>query len=161
MTEENKKLIPVIWDEIQKSQSILLHCHPNPDADSIGSALAMMHMLEGIGKKVTIIAGDSDLPRNMAHLPGYEKIERKSFFEIDLKSYDLFLIQDSGAINQISKKGTITFPEHLKTIVIDHHASNPGFADINLIDLSYPATCQIIFDLFKEWNIKITPPIAE
>lgn len=161
MTEENKKLIPLIWDEIGKANSILLHCHPDPDPDSIGTSLAFMHMLQGQGKKVTLIKGDSDLPRSLSHLPGYDHILLQNYFEIDLSRFDLFIILDSGSKTQISKKGDIVFPENLKTIVLDHHASNDGYGSINLIDASYPATAQIVFDLFQTWKIKITPQIAE
>jgi phosphoesterase RecJ-like protein len=53
------------------------------------------------------------------------------------------------------------FPASLKTVVIDHHASNTKYArDYNLVDQTYPATCQILFDLFTEWGIDITPDIA-
>ena len=79
-----------IFEEIQKAKSILLHLHPSPDCDSQGSALAMYHALTGLGKKVTIIKGDSDLDPNMAHLPGADAIVPKNFLEIDQNDFDLF-----------------------------------------------------------------------
>ena len=62
MSDQIKKLAPVIWSEIQKANKILLHCHPNPDRDSVGGVLAMKHALISLGKKVTIIWGDSTPP---------------------------------------------------------------------------------------------------
>jgi len=59
MTEENKTQI---WNEIEKAKNILLHCHPSPDPDSYGSALAMLHFLEGQSKSATLIKGDSPVP---------------------------------------------------------------------------------------------------
>ncbi len=149
-----------ILGEIKKANHILLHCHPSPDADSIGSTLAMKHAITSMGKEVTLIAGDSPLPTYLSTLPGFNTIVTKNLFEVDLAAYDLFLILDSAALGQISRKGTIIFPPTLQTIVIDHHKTNPGFASINLIDDSYPATCQIVFDLLSQWNISITPDIA-
>ena len=58
LTKEQKRIARQIWKEIEKANKILLHCHPNPDPDSVGSALAMMLVLQRIGKEVIVIAGD-------------------------------------------------------------------------------------------------------
>ena len=145
---------------IEESQSILLHLHVKPDPDSIGSALAMYHALRGLGKKVTVIKGDSDLPEIFSYLPGFKEIVLKNYFEINLADFDLFIIQDSGSKEMISRKGEVIFPSSLKTLVIDHHKTNTKFADVNLVDTSYSATAEYLFDLFKEWGIEITKDIA-
>lgn len=159
MTEKVKQMAPLIWEEIEKAQNILLHCHPSPDSDSIGGALALYHILKKINKNPTIISGDNPTPLFLQHLPGANQIIQKSFFEIDVSEFDLFLILDSSSKNQVSKKGEVVFPESLKTVVIDHH-TNFGYANINLIDTSYPATCQIIYELVKEWNLEIPAQVA-
>src|SRR3954463_13074656 len=94
---------PVILAEIEKASSILLHCHPSPDPDSVGSALAMKFALEQLGKKVTVIRGDSEIPQAFMHFPGAGDIQSKSFGEVDLKNFDLFIIQDSGSPEMISR----------------------------------------------------------
>lgn len=164
MTDDISPLIreqaPLILEEIKKAKSILLHCHPSPDPDSVGSALAMKFALEQMGKKATVIKGDSEIPEAFMHFPGATEIVQKNFFEIDLKEFDLFLSLDTAAVDRISTLGPINFPTGLKVIDIDHHVTNPGFGMINLVETSYPATCQILFDLFSCWNIKITPEIA-
>ena len=152
----NKK----IWKEIKKAKNILLTLHPNPDGDSIGSSLALYHVLTQIGKKVTLISGDSQISNNFFSLPGIKEIVNKNFFDLNLSDFDLFIINDIAAPNQISKIKDIIFPLDIKTIIIDHHASNIGFADINLIDSSSPSTCQLIFDLFQSNKVKITSNIA-
>lgn len=151
---------PKILAEVKKAKSVLLHCHPSPDPDSVGSALAMKFALEGMGKNVTVIRGDNEIPEAFAHFPGAGDIVAKNFFEVNLADFDLFIIQDSGSTNQISKLQPITFPLPIRTVVIDHHASNTGFADINLIDPSIPATAQVLYELFSFWDVKITPEIA-
>lgn len=151
---------PLILAEIVKAGRILLHCHPSPDPDSVGSALAMKFALEGMGKKVTVIKGDSEIPRGFMHFPGADRIVKKNFFEVDLKEFDLFIVQDSSKEEMISKIKPIEFAANLKVIVIDHHNSNKGFGSLNLVEPSYPAVAQVLFDLFKEWNIKITHDIA-
>ena len=150
----------MIPDIIKDAKSILIHLHVKPDPDSIGSALAMYHALSGLGKKVTVIKGDSVLPQIFLFLPGFKDIVLKNYFEIDLADFDLFIIQDSGSKEMISRKGEVIFSSSLKTLVIDHHKTNTKFGDVNFVDTSYSATAEYLFDLFKEWGIEITKDIA-
>jgi phosphoesterase RecJ-like protein len=148
-----------IWREIEKANHILLHCHPSPDPDSVGSVLAMKGALENKGKKVTVIQGDSEISPGLMHFPGAREIIKKNFGEIDLKEFNLFIILDSGSPEMISRKQTPSFPLPIKSIVIDHHASNKKYADINLVATA-PSTTFVLFNLFKEWDIAITHDIA-
>lgn len=160
MNNELKTLAPQIWAEIKQAEKVLLNCHYNPDQDSVGSALALMHALKALGKAVTVIAGDSALPAFAKYLPGADQIVQKNYFGIKPEEFDLFLILDTASPEQLSRHGEIKFPASLKTIAIDHHASNPRFAAINLVVTDYPATAQILFDLFTEWGINFDYNIA-
>src|SRR3989344_1490039 len=93
-----KALAPEIWQAIQQAKNILLHLHPRPDQDSIGSVLAMGHVLTGLGKKFTVIKGDSPMPEEYSHLPGYNWLFDKNFFKIALANFNLFLIQNTGGV---------------------------------------------------------------
>jgi len=155
MTDNVKLAAPKIWEKIQKSKNILMHCHPGPDPDSVGSTLALGSCLAAIGKNVTLIKGDSDLRPALKALPGIDRILLQNFFQTDLSKFDLFLILDSSNTSQISKLGKVVFPDSLNTVVIDHHNSNEGFGQVNLVDKSYSSASQIVFDLLKIWNLEI------
>ena len=160
MTNQIKKLAPKIWRAIQAAEKILLHFHPFPDPDSVGSALAMYHALRGRGKKITVLKGDSPLPEYLSFLPGYDAITPKNYLEINPAAFDLFLILDTSTTDRVSNLGEVKFPPGLKTVLIDHHRSAAPFADLNLIAPEYPATAQILYELFRHWKIKLTPDIA-
>jgi phosphoesterase RecJ-like protein len=151
---------PAILDAIKHSKKILLHLHPRPDGDSVGSALGMRQVLLGMDKEVTIIRGDSPFPQYLEHLPGTEAVVPKNIFEIDLASFDLFIIQDSSALGHVSSLGPIVFPPNLKTISIDHHISNENYAHINLVDPGYPSVCELLFDLFQSWKVALSHDAA-
>ncbi len=157
-----KKIIyKKIWTEIKKAKNVLLTLHPSPDGDSIGSNLALYHALTKMGKKVTLLGGDSIFPNNFNNLPGAKNISNKNFFQINPNDYDLFIIADISDEKRISQKGDMSIPKTLKTIVIDHHRSNTTkFANINLIDANSPATCQLLYWLLESEKIKITQNIA-
>lgn len=160
MTEQVEKMAPIILEEIKKANNILLHCHPSPDPDSIGGALALQGVMKQLDKKVTIIHGDSSKKDEFNYFPGYNEIIEENFFTVDLSKFDLFIICDSADISMVSSLNPVNFPENLKTIVIDHHHANPGYGDINLIEGFYPANCQLLYDLFKIWKIEINREIA-
>jgi phosphoesterase RecJ-like protein len=156
-----KKLIyKKIWAEIKKAKNILLTLHPSPDGDSVGSNLALYHVLTKMGKKVTLLGGDSEFPKRFLSMPGSDKIVPQNFFKINPEDYDLFIIADISNEKQISKQGNIIIPKTLKTIVIDHHASNLKFADINLTDENAPATCQLVYDFLEAEKINFTKSVA-
>jgi phosphoesterase RecJ-like protein len=149
-----------ILNQIKASQNILLHCHVGPDPDSVGSVLAMKEVLENMGKNVTAISGDNKLSDSLLSLPKADSIEIKKFAEVDLSKFDLYIILDTAAPQMISMINEPKFPLSIKTIIIDHHASNVGFADINLIDPDSRATAFTLYELFKVWNVEISHDIA-
>src|SRR5574343_827695 len=154
-----KDLVLNLKAEISKANSILLHCHPSPDPDSVGSSLAMKFALEQMGKKVTLIKGDSDIPKAF-EFPGVNTILPKSYSEIDINEFDLFIILDSGAPEMVSRISAPIFPDSLMTVVIDHHASNTGYEKFNIIRPEYPAMAQLLYDIFTLLEIKIDRNIA-
>lgn len=149
-----------IWSEIKKAKNILLTLHPSPDGDCVGSNLAFYHLLTKMGKKVTLISGDSEFPQNFSTFPGADKIQSQNFFQIDQSNFDLFLILDIAGLKQISRQCEVLINNNLKTIIIDHHLSNPKFANFNLIEPNSPATCQTVYYLLLENKIKITKDMA-
>lgn len=160
MNPEIKKLAPIIWQEIERAKKILLHFHVHPDGDSIGSALGLYHALKSVGKDVTVIRGDSEIAPAFKAVPGLDQVLPQNILETDLNQFDLFIILDSGAPDRVTALGPLQFPALLQTIVIDHHASNPGFGRINLILGDYPATAQVVFELLVEWKIGLNEQIA-
>src|SRR6266540_1836092 len=107
----NQKIIdlaPTIFEAVQQSRNILLHCHPSPDCDSLGSSLAWMYYLKSIGKNVTVIIGDSIRhPKNLTVMPGYDQIVMKNYFEIKPEEFDLFIINDAADLTRVSNKAQV------------------------------------------------------
>jgi len=160
MTKGVDQFAPVIWEKINAASSVLLHFHPSPDGDSVGSALAMMHVLNNLGKTTTVISGDSQLPPQLAHLPGFERVKTQNLLQTDLSAFDLFVIVDSGSLSQITRLGPVVFPASLSTVSIDHHDTNSGYAQVNWIDDEAPAVSLMLYDLFTYLKLEITPEIA-
>lgn len=160
MTSLTEELASLILETIKRSNHILLHCHPYPDPDSIGSVLAMSNVLKSMGKNVTAIIGDTEYPRNLESLPNRDWIVQKKYSDIDSAQFDLFIVLDSSSPGQVSQLTEVVFPKTMKTIVIDHHKTNLSFGDINLIDTNSSSTSQVLYDLFNLWKVEINQDIA-
>lgn len=142
-----------IQNKIAAASNILINCHHMPDADSVGSALAMYQLLVHMGKKVRIVC-PSQLPQNLMFLEYSDKIETVDFSTLDYAQHDLFITLDTGSWNRVTGSSDIEKPS-LPVIVIDHHVSNTRYGDINLIVPDAAATCIVIYFLLQDLGYRV------
>ena len=142
-----------ILDEISKSNSILLLTHESPDGDAIGSVLAFYHYLSSINKSVHMVI--LDMPKIFNFLPSIDRAVDNS-----LGDFDLGIILDCASRDRIGQLDDL-FSRCRKTICIDHHMSNTNYCDLNLVEGNISSCCQLIYYLFKDWNVNITKDIGE
>ncbi|MDO8609972.1 MAG: DHH family phosphoesterase, partial [bacterium] len=149
----------MILERLKESKNILLNCHVGPDLDSIGSATAMYEVLKGWKKKVTIIC-PSIIPEKFKLLNHCSEINTVDFSKFDFSTFDLFLVLDTSSDNRITGSKEINLPKNLERIVIDHHITNEYKGEVNILDVNASATTEILFRVFQDWNITITPDMA-
>ncbi len=147
-----------ILEEIKKAKKILVSCHRGPDPDSIGSAMAFYYFLASLDKEVETVCLDNVL-HYCNFLPSIEIIKRVDYKKLDFSKFDLFIIPDSGSWDMVTGSDSVELPK-VTTIVIDHHKTNKGFGKINLVDKKATSTAEILYLMFKDMDIKITPDIA-
>jgi phosphoesterase RecJ-like protein len=145
-----------IGDVLRASQTVAVLTHVRPDGDAIGSQLAMVLALQKLGK--TVVAYNEDgLPDTFAFLTGSEIITKPP---AEPRDFDVLLALDTAAKNRLGT--AIQGVGAYKTLVnIDHHASNPGYGDLNYIDVQAPATGQIIYELLQEQKLPFFRAIAD
>ena len=142
-----------ILKEIKKANDIVILTHNNPDGDAIGSSLAVYTALKMANKNVEIII--PELPRIFNFLPNAEDIKKEG----SKKEYDLAISLDCATIKLLNGWSNY-FEDAKERIVIDHHSTNSMYGDLNYVDLSAPACTQVLYSLFKYYNIEITPEIG-
>jgi phosphoesterase RecJ-like protein len=140
---------------LKASQTFAVLTHVRPDGDAIGSQLAMVLALQKLDK--TVVAYNEDgLPDTFAFLIGSEIIVKPPAEPTDV---DVVLAMDTAAKNRLGT--AIQGVGSYKTLVnIDHHASNPGYGDLNYLDVHAPATGQIIYELLQDQKLPFFPAIA-
>jgi len=146
-----EQIIQLITD----AQKILIVQADNPDADSLGSALALEHILGDLGKDVYLYCG-VDVPTYLRYLSGWDRVlnELPSSFDlsiiVDASTYTLF--------GQLEKNGQFGVLKSKPCVVLDHHTTVDNtidFAAASLVDASSASTGQLIFGLAQQvgWNI--------
>ncbi|MFV0481720.1 MAG: DHH family phosphoesterase [Campylobacteraceae bacterium] len=138
------------WQEIKNSDNFLLASHKNPDCDTLGSTLSLYLVLKNLGKKVTLFNSTEVLPRRYSFLPCYNEIQN----QINAK-FDIVITCDCASFERTGlKKG------NFKIVNIDHHATNKGFGDINLVKKTSSSVSMVVYELLKQNSIEITKDIA-
>ena len=142
-----------VYEVIKESHNILLLSHESPDGDAIGSLMGMYNMLKDMGKIVDVVV--PEMPQTFLFLEGISDVLITSD-----KEYDLGIVLDCASRERIGNSND-EISRCKKIIVIDHHTSNKYFGDINYVIPESSSCCQVLYYLFKEWNINITKLIGE
>ena len=138
---------------IDNSKSILLLTHERPDGDAIGSVLAFYHYLSSINKTVDMVI--LDIPKVFNFLPSINKVVDNTSLE-----YDLGICLDCATNERIGQKVDL-ISKCKKIINIDHHINNTNYGDINYVKGEISSCCQVVYYLFKEWNVSLDKKIGE
>lgn len=150
------KTVECIFNEINNAKKILIVSHVNPDGDTLGAMCALKLF---IGKKAdTLIQNLTGVPETYNFLP--EINLSKNLNNVD-DIYDLVICVDIAAIDRVVQKARWIFDNANMTINIDHHKTNNGYAKINWIIPDASSAGEVLFNMFREQDVKITKEIAE
>jgi bifunctional oligoribonuclease and PAP phosphatase NrnA len=145
-------------EALTRADEVALACHVNPDADAMGSMLALACFLAKQGTRVaaTWPNGIEEAPRWASLLPGREHVVPPGSMP---KEPQVFVALDTADINRldglahlVKRAGTV--------IVVDHHVTNTGFGTIDLIDANAAATAQLVYALIERMGGELDPDTA-
>ncbi len=130
-----------VVERLRAAHRVLTVCHENPEADALGSALAVALAVEHLGGRATPVCSDR-VP------PMYDFMPRIGDFHQDPDpdvAYDLIVVGDCGdlpRIGSVLERHAELFGR-VPIVNIDHHVSNTGFGEIDWIDPRAAATCEM------------------
>ncbi len=140
---------------------ICLACHVHPDADALGSMLAVAHALSGRGPggaRVVASFGDRpfEIPRILRFLPGAGLLvppERFPGRPAVMVTFDAASADRLGLLEPNAAQAD-------ELIVLDHHASNTRFGTINLVDPAAAATAVLACELVDRVGADMSGDVA-
>lgn len=146
---------------IQKATNIVIIQADNPDGDSLGSALALEHILGDLGKQVSLYCA-VDVPSYLQYLSGYDRLEK------DLPSaFDASIIVDASTMTlfeRLQQSGQLGWLKSKPCIVLDHHETVDNvidFAEVMINDHSRSSTGELIYLLAEQLGWPVSVPAQE
>ena len=135
---------------IAGSQTFFLAGHLNPDADTIGSMLAIASVLKRLGKQVRLFSQDP-VPDNLRFLPLIKSIRSR----LPKARFDAAILLEcsvpsrGGALEPVLKRCG-------KVVNIDHHKTSEFYGDINIVEPHSSSTAEIVYRLFHNMTVNVT-----
>jgi phosphoesterase RecJ-like protein len=147
------KITDTLRQLVDDNKKFVLTTHVNPDADGLGSELALNRFLKKLGKE-SIALNHSETPANHKFLD--YNVEIKKFDpEKDarlLLDADVLIALDMNNPSRLRSLEKSFCESKAKKIVIDHHLEAQDFVDYELIDLDSPATGEIVYKCLTAYN---------
>ncbi len=134
---------------IATAKSITVVAHENPDADTLGSCSALYTYLLQLHKKVHFVCKTETISKRYSVIPWVEKIKRTL-----PPSTELIIVCDAA------RQERCVVPLDRPCINFDHHGSNTGFCDCNIVDPSALSTTLVVYDFLCATKAKINKKIA-
>ena len=150
--------LTVACELIESASTVVLLAHINPDADALGSALALGLALESAGLEVTVaFAEPAAVPASLRGLPGQHLV--KTVDRVPAHP-DLVVTVD---VNSRERLGSLArlLDGTAQTLIIDHHATNTRFGRHHLVDIAAESTTVLVAAILDRLGFPIDRDIAE
>lgn len=127
---------------VAASRRPIVATHENPDADTIGAALAVGLLVAAHGGHATLVCSDP-VPALYAFMPGVEA------FVTDPAAgdaHDLLVVCDAGSLDRIGpvRDRHRSLFDGLPRLILDHHASTDAAGPLDWVDPTAAATCEMV-----------------
>ena len=139
---------------IKNSKNILLVSHINPDGDTLGSMCGLYSLIKDNLKKKCDMVAVSDVPVTYNFLPYIDEVKHISQLDLS-REYDLVINIDVAAIDRCADAEKL-FKKAKNTVNVDHHETNIGYADVNIIEPDAAATGEVILEIAEVLGWKIS-----
>lgn len=144
------------------AQKIVVIQAENPDADSLGSSLALEELLGDQGKDVTMYCA-IDMPKYLHYIRGWDRVTKDWPRDADLA----VLVDTTSAallVKALETPGVQQFLESHQVLILDHHQETADalpFAHVAVLHDEAVATGQVLYELASHAGWTINAMAAE
>jgi phosphoesterase RecJ-like protein len=151
----NQNDINELFNFIETSKNICIAGHKAPDGDCIGSVMALYEFLKPLNKNLTVCI-EGTIPFNFKPFVDENTLMK----EYDGSKFDLVVTLDCSDAERLGKFKDI-LNNTKKAICIDHHITNLGFCDLNIISPDISSTGELLYNILKSAGKNINNKTAE
>jgi phosphoesterase RecJ-like protein len=149
--------VEVLAEAAAAGATVVLSGHVQPDADALGSMLALAEGLRRRGARVVATFPEPfTLPESLGWLPGAEQLVPPAMVP---PVVDLFVSLDAASTGRLGGLAPL-LDSAARSLVVDHHASNPGFGQVRLVDPQAAATVVLVADLLDGLGVELDRSLA-
>lgn len=141
---------------LQTYKTFVISSHVNPDADAIGSELAIAAVLQKLGKKVKVI-NYSETPYFLRFLDADNQIEvyKPENHDKIISSVDVIIIADTNDLRRTVKMENALRKSKAYKICVDHHQNPENFYKLGVINTEISSTGELVYKFIKETGIVV------
>ncbi len=155
--------MPLDWSPLveflRSHQRPLLMTHIRPDADGLGSQLALHDALTALGKQPRIAIASKLLPRYEFLDPTRAVIE--DFRPAHFTDRDCVVVLDTGTWNQLGDFAKWLQNSPLPRAVVDHHRTQDDLGGLQMVDITAEATGRLAHELIRALDAPLSRPAAQ
>lgn len=138
---------------IEQHNTFLLTTHVNPDADALGSELALAHFLQKLGKQTTIL----NYNKTPDHLEWMDEQKEIIHFEEGrdkekILQAEVILVVDTNQPYRVRTIEPYLLQSKATKVVIDHHLESAPFAHYYFVDTDATSTGEIVYRIVKSYG---------
>lgn len=152
-----------IIERLLAAERVVLTTHIRPDADGLGSEIALALFLEKLRKRVWVINADPP-PPNLDWMLELHPVKTFTGALRHLKATaeaDAIVVLDTGALERLGAFGPTVRHSAADKLAIDHHPDPENWFDIAWVDTGAAATGELVYDLIAQHDPDlIDGPIA-
>ena len=143
---------------VEKYQNIVITTHAGPDADGIGSEVALCIALRSLGKNVICVNEEPLLERYQYLSPDQVVIGFDQYHPQE--PIELFIVVDTNNASRIGLRMASLLRKSQNVLFIDHHPCPPEMTNLHCIDTTAAATGQVVGELTEYLGITLNQAIA-
>ena len=144
----NDNILKSVTKLFSEKRNIILIPHSSPDADALGSCLALYHFFKS--KNEVNIISPNEYTEILNFLPGSENVlnyERdKEKCENMIDKGDVIFTLDFNSLGRARNLSSLISKSSATTIMIDHHENPDNYADITISNSKMSSTCEMVYD---------------
>jgi len=148
-------------NSIKNAHNIVISTHIIPDADGIGSQIALCLAFRSLGKSAICVNEEPLLERYKYLDPENVVISYDDYISMYAESeIDLFMVVDTNSLERIGDHMKALSKTSPNLLFVDHHPCPPEIIENNCIDTSKAATGELAGYLIKSLNVYISKEMA-
>ena len=139
---------------LKQAETVAIGGHIRPDGDCFGSCMGLYQYIKSVYPNIKVDVYLEPVPECFHMFP----VAKEILHEVKDVVYDLFISLDCASVDRLGFSQCL-FDRAKKTLCVDHHISNSGFASENYIVPEASSASELVYHLIDK--TAITTEVAE